>query len=206
MSFPDVRFDDIAGYYDAYWKRLDIAMGSVDRGQLKIAADLLDSVYRQGGTLYVCGNGGSASIANSFVGDHAKSVQTDTGLVPHVVSLTANMPIVTAVANDLSWEDVFVYQLKNLARLGDVLVAISSSGNSANVLRAAEWARQNRMEVIGFTGFDGGRLGEISTVHVHVNADNYGVIQDVHQALMHVMGQFIRMAHMTERKIAANRF
>ncbi len=206
MTFPDVRIEDASDFYNAYRKRLDVALGSVDMEQLKAVGDLLDTVYRQGGTLYVCGNGGSAAIANSFVGDHAKLIQTDTEVIPHVISLTANMPLLSAIANDISWEDVFVYQLRSQARLGDALLVISSSGNSENVVRAAQWARENRLEVIAFTGFDGGRLADISTLRLHVNGDNYGVVEDVHQTLMHVLAQHIRMRHMTEKAIAAKKF
>lgn len=206
MTFPDVRFTDVAKYFSEYSRRLSVALDSVDREQLASAARLLDDIYRMGGTLYVCGNGGSASIANSFVGDHAKLVQTDTTLVPHVVSLSANIPLLTAIANDISWDDVFVYQLRTHARLGDALLVISSSGDSENVVRAARWARDSRLEVIGFTGFSGGRMAELATIRLHVNADNYGIIEDVHQSLMHVLAQYIRQAHMTEKLIAVRKF
>jgi D-sedoheptulose 7-phosphate isomerase len=206
MTFPDVRFSDVNKFYDEYTRRLAAAHASVDKERLAEATHLLGDIYRMGGTLFTCGNGGSASIADSFVGDHAKLVQTDTPLVPHITSLCANIPLFTAIANDISYDDVFIYQLRTQARLGDALLVISSSGDSENVVRAAKWARESRLEVIAFTGFNGGRLAELATIHLHVDADNYGLVEDVHQSLMHVMAQFIRQANMSDKLIAVRRF
>jgi phosphoheptose isomerase len=135
-----------------------------------------------------------------------KGVQTDTSLVPRVVSLSTNMEMVTAIANDISYDDVFVYQLRSLARLGDVLVTISSSGDSENVARAASWARENALDVIAFTGFDGGRTARLATVNLHVDGDNYGVVEDIHQSLMHILAQYLRQARMSHGLIAGRKF
>ena len=206
MTFPDRRFDDVASYFDSYAERVSRALESVDRAALGRAAALLDSGYREGRRLYVCGNGGSAAIADSFVGDHAKLVQTDTKVVPRIISLVSNIPMLTAIANDISYEDVFVYQLRSDARPGDLLLVISSSGDSENVVRAATWAREQDMQVIAFTGFTGGRLADLATIHLHVDGDNYGVIEDSHQSLMHVLAQYIRMAHMETELISERKF
>lgn len=206
MTFPDTPFADIAAFYDAYADRIAAAMASVDRTALTRAADVFTSVYRSGATLYVAGNGGSAAIANTFVCDHAKLVQTDTALKPRVVSLAGNTPMMTAIANDISYDDVFVYQLQTYWRDGDALVLISASGSSPNVVKAAEWARAHGMPVVGFTGFAGGRLKELATVSLHVDADNYGVIEDTHQSLMHALAQYIRLAHMDPSVVADRKF
>ena len=206
MAFPDSKYSDIAAYCDDYFQQTKTAAAGVDRQRLAEAAELLEAAYQRGATLYVCGNGGSAAIANTFVCDHAKLIQTDTNLVPRVVSLSANIPMMTAIANDISYDDVFVYQLRTSARHGDVLLSVSSSGDSENVVKAAAWARQNKLEVIAFTGFNGGRGGELASVHVHVEADNYGVIEDTHQSLMHILAHFIRQNRMSEDLIAARKF
>ena len=114
--------------------------------------------------------------------------------------------MLTAIANDLSYDDIFLYQLKTLANFGDALLTISASGNSENIVKAAIWARKKKMEVITFTGFDGGRLADLATVHLHVEANNYGVIEDIHQSLMHMLAQFIRMKHMSAELIANSCF
>ncbi len=206
MTFPDKKYADIAGFSDDYFERLAGAAASVDRDALAKAAGILADTYRNGGTLFVCGNGGSAAIANGFACDHAKLVRTDTELMPRVVSLAANVPMITAIANDLSYDDVFLYQLQGAARPGDVLATVSASGDSENVVRAAAWARENGLEVIAMTGFSGGRGAGLASVHLHVEADNYGLVEDVHQSLMHILAQFIRQSRMSEDLIASRKF
>ena len=206
MTFPDRKYTDIAAFSDDYFDRERAAARSVDRGKLAEAARLIDDVYQRGATLFVCGNGGSAAIANTFVCDHAKLIQTDTAVIPRVVSLCANTSMMTAVANDLSYDDIFVYPLRTAARPGDALLTISASGDSENVVLAARWARDNDVAVIAFTGFSGGRTAGLATVNVHVDADNYGVIEDTHQALMHILAQYIRQTHMSENLIADRKF
>ncbi len=206
MTFPDRKYDDVATFSDDYFARLGAAASSVDRARLAEAAGILADAYERGATLYVCGNGGSAAIADSYVCDHTKLIQTDTTLVPKVVSLSANTPMMTAIANDLSYDEVFVYQLRTQAALGDVLMTISASGDSKNVVRAATWARDNKLDVVAFTGFSGGRMAELASVHVHVEADNYGVIEDTHQSLMHILAQYIRQTRMSAGLIAGRKF
>lgn len=206
MTFPDEKFTSVTTFADAYFERYAKAAASIDRGRLEAAAKLLDAAYRRGATLYVCGNGGSAAIANSFVCDHAKLIQTDTEVVPRVCSLSANIPMMTAIANDLSYTEVFVFQLRTAARAGDVLLTVSASGDSENVVKAAEWAKANGLETIAFTGFGGGRTGRLADVHLHADADNYGVIEDVHQSLMHILAQYIRLSLMPEALIRQRKF
>lgn len=206
MTFPDNKYSDIGAYADDYFEQITKAQASVDRSRLRQAGRIIEDAYARGAMLYVCGNGGSAAIANSFVCDHAKLVQTDTNLIPRVISLSANIPMITAIANDISYDDVFLYQLKTMARPGDVLLTVSASGNSENVVRSAQWARDNGMEVISFTGFDGGRSAAVATVNLHVAGDNYGVVEDVHQSFMHLLAQYIRQTRMSEDLIRQRKF
>lgn len=206
MTFPDDKFAAIDDYADAYFVRLREASMSVDRGKLAAAAEILRRTYTAGGTLFVCGNGGSASISNHLACDHGKLLATDTDLLPHVQSLAANVEILTAIANDISYDEVFVHQLRLQAGPGDVLMTVSSSGDSENVVRAAEWARAHGLDVISMTGFGGGRSAEAATVNLHVAADNYGIIEDLHQSLMHMLGQFLRQERMSEDLIRARKF
>ena len=206
MTFPDRPFPDIAPYCDAYFERLAAAAASVDRDRLAAAADLLSDAYRDGRTVFVCGNGGSAAIAGTFVPDHVKLVRSDTDLIPRVVSLADNMSMITAIANDMDYAEVFAYQLATQARDGDLLIVVSASGDSENVVRAARWALGAGMPVIAMTGFSGGRLRDMATVSLHVEADNYGVIEDTHQSLMHLLAQYIRQAHMDPGLIAERKF
>ena len=206
MTFPEKKYEEISSFADDYFDRITKASNLVDRDKLVQAADVLERTYKENQTLYVCGNGGSAATAGTFVCDHTKLVQTDTSLTARVVSLSGNMSMLTAIANDLSYDDVFLFQLKTLANSGDVLLAISASGNSENIVNAATWARKNQMKVIAFTGFEGGRMASLATVHLHVEADNYGIIEDVHQSLMHMLAQYIRLKHMPEELISDRMF
>ena len=206
MTFPERKFTAIAEYAAAYFEQSRTAQESVDDEKLDVAFKILDAAYGRGAQLYVCGNGGSASISNHLVCDHSKSGQTDTDIKPRVISLATNIEMITAIANDISYDDIFVYQLRTLAKEGDVLMTISSSGDSENVVRAAEWAKDQGLDVISLTGFDGGRAGKLATVNLHVAGDNYGVIEDTHQALMHILAQFIRQHHMDAATIPKRKF
>ena len=206
MTFPDTKYPEIGSFFDDYADHLAAAAASVDRDRLAAAAGLLDAAYQRNAAVFICGNGGSAAIANTFVCDHAKLVQTDTDLTPRVISLSANVPMISAIANDLSYDDVFLYQLRTTALRGDLVVCISASGDSENVVRAATWAGANGVEVVAFTGFSGGRMAGLAHAHVHVEADNYGIVEDMHQSLMHVLAQYIRQTRMSEALIAERKF
>jgi D-sedoheptulose 7-phosphate isomerase len=206
MTFPETKFDNIEDYTDVYFTQVKNAAASVDRKKLRQAADILTNIYSNGGMIYSCGNGGSAAIANHLVCDHCKLVRTDTNLTPRIYSLSSTIEIITAIGNDISYDEIFAYQLQALAKPGDGLITISSSGDSENIVRAATWAKHNGVPVISMTGFAGGRSAEIADVNLHVTADNYGVIEDVHQSLMHLLAQYIRQEHMDEGLIRQRKF
>ena len=206
MTFPDKAFENIHAFANAYFDQLAIASQSVDDTALNQAALMLGNAYDRRAAVYVCGNGGSASIANHLICDHLKGVQTDTNTRPRVMSLSSNIEILTAIANDVSYEDVFTFQLSTMADAGDVLITISSSGESENIVRAAQWARSNKCSVIAMTGFDGGRSSKLAHINLHVESDNYGVIEDTHQSLMHILAQFLRLDRMENSLIPERRF
>lgn len=206
MTFPDHPYGVVGAFADDYFEHVAGAAASVDRGRLLAATELLAKTYAAGGTVFACGNGGSAAISNHLHCDHLKGIQTDTHLRPKVISLSATIETITAIANDIGYEDVFVYQLRTLAEPGDVLITVSSSGDSENVARACDWAADNGVGTISMTGFDGGRTAARADINLHVDADNYGVIEDVHQSLMHILAQFVRQAHMDAETIPNRKF
>ncbi len=206
MTFPDEKFTNISDFATTYFRQVKMVQESVNMNLLADAFVLLDKAYKRGATVYVCGNGGSAAISNHLACDHSKCGQTDTILRPKVVSLSTNIEMITAIANDLSYEDAFVYQLKTLAEPKDILITISCSGDSENIVRASKWAKEAKLKVISFTGFEGGRSAEIADINLHVDADNYGLIEDVHQSLMHILAQFLRLSHMDSTKILDRNF
>lgn len=204
--FPAERYETAAAYGLAYFEEWAKAVESLDPLALQQAAGLLLDAYLRGATVFCCGNGGSAAIADHLQCDHSKGVRNGTDLTPRVSSLASNVDLITAIANDIGYEDVFTYQLQSQARRGDVLVAISSSGSSPNILRALSWARANGMPTIAFTGFSGGEARQLADVPLHVSCWNYGVVEDLHQAAMHAIAQYIRQSRMTSDKIADTRF
>lgn len=206
MTFPDQPFASMADYFSAYSQNLSTAMASVDTVKLDRAQAILRQALAGDHQIFSCGNGGSAAIANHLVCDHARGVSCLTGLRPRVQSLSSNIEILTAIANDVSYADVFAQQLYLLARPGDVLVTISSSGDSENVVRALDYAQANGLQTISLTGFAGGRTAERAQVNIHVNADNYGIIEDVHQSIMHMLAQFVRQSNLSPQIIAQSRF
>ena len=156
--------------------------------------------------MFACGNGGSASIANHLQCDHVKGVRIGTDLLARVQSLSTNVELFSAIANDLGYDAVFEYQLQSQARTGDVLIAISSSGRSPNIVRALEWANANGLSTIALTGFDGGPARALASVAIHVDTRNYGIIEDAHQACMHLLAQYVRQSRMSEAEVAAHVF
>ena len=206
MTFPDKNFNNIAAFSRAYFHKMSRAFSSVDDVKLQEAAAILRVAFDRRASIYVCGNGGSAAISNHFICDHLKGVQTDTKVLPRIVSLVSNVETITAVANDISYDDVFVYQLATLAASGDVLVTISSSGDSENVVRAVQWAKENGCKTICMTGFGGGRTAALADINLHVEGDNYGIVEDIHQSLMHILAQFLRLQWIDSDLIAEKKF
>ena len=205
-AFPAHKYHDAGCFATEYSSELARAMGTVPSGRFESAARILDRAYKRGATVFSCGNGGSASIANHFQCDHVKGVRNGTGLLTRVQSLSTNVEILSAIANDNGYENVFDYQLQSHARPGDVLVAVSSSGRSPNIVRALEWCRENDVETVALTGFTGGPARELATVSIHVDSGNYGVIEDAHQACMHLLAQYVRQAMMSDDDVSTQVF
>lgn len=206
MSFPDRRYGAIAQYFDAYAEELAAAAATVSRPALDAAQGILGAALAVDAQIFACGNGGSAAISNHLVCDHVKGMCTDTGLRPRVQSLSANIEMLTAIANDIEYAEVFAWQLEQLARPGDVLITISSSGDSENIVRAVRRARDLGLKTIALTGFQGGRSAAEADVNIHVAAANYGVVEDMHQSVMHVLAQFIRQLRMPSELIPVRKF
>ncbi len=137
--------------------------------------------------IYAIGNGGSASTASHFVNDMGKGASIGRETRFKTIPLTDNVEWMTALSNDLCYEDVYVEQLKNFAEPGDVLLAISGSGNSENVLRAVRYANEVGCVTIGFTGFEGGKLRELVQHCVVIPSDHMGRIEDMHLILQHMI-------------------
>jgi phosphoheptose isomerase len=206
VKFPITQYASAASYFDSYAEEIARAAKTIDRAAFDHAAGILLEAYLNGARMFSCGNGGSASIANHMQCDHVKGIRTATGLSPKVVSLSSNVELLTAIANDTGYENIFVYQLQSQSTPGDVLVAVSSSGCSPNIVRALTWARDAGLRTIAITGFDGGAARTMAEVSVHVDCTNYGIVEDLHQAVMHALAQYIRNSRMSSDTISTTVF
>jgi len=163
----------------------------IDPAQVRALADAIFTCYEQRRTVFICGNGGSGSNASHFCEDLGKGslrredFDNDQKKRLRVLSLTDNTPYILAWGNDEGFDRVFLEQLKNLANPGDLLIAISGSGNSPNVLKAVEWANKHEMKTFGCTGFSGGKLKTLAQHNLHVALDDMGIVESVHLAAFH---------------------
>ena len=161
----------------------------VDPKEVEVLVDALEEAYRNDRFVFIIGNGGSGANASHLCEDLGKGTlhNFDKQKRLKVMSLTDNTPYILALGNDLGYDKVFVEQLKNFAQPGAVLISISGSGNSANVLKAVEWANANGLKTIGITGYDGGKLRKLVHHSVHVPSFNMGAVESVHMVIFHYL-------------------
>ena len=175
-----------------YISALQLTMDQLPRQVISDVIDLLQRARSMGSQIFILGNGGSASTASHFTCDLAKNTRQE-GL-PHfrVIGLTDNMAMFSALANDEGYENVFSEQLASLVRPRDIVIAISASGNSKNVINAVEAAHRYEATVVGFTGFDGGRLRQLADINIHVNSNIIEHVEDIHLMLEHLIVKIIK--------------
>lgn len=176
-----------AGAVRRYLDREAEVLSELDENEISRVMEILENARISGKRVYVCGNGGSAATASHFVGDFNKGASMGLAKRHNFESLNDNTPMMMAVANDIGYDEIFVEPLKNKLEEGDILIAISGSGNSENVVRAAEYANQHGAVTIGLVGYDGGRLKKIVQNCIHVNIDNMQIVEDIHMVMDHVM-------------------
>lgn len=185
-----VDFDE---FVKSYYDRFVSALRDFDREPLSGILEVLDGVVARGATLWVAGNGGSAAISNHAVCDLTKWTYVPEKSPLRCVSLASNVPMLTALGNDIGFDEVFRRQLLYYVKPDDALLLVSSSGNSPNVVKACEFANDAGVPTIAFVGFKGGKLREIAKHVLWIPVDNYGIVEDTHQSLMHVLTQYLRV-------------
>lgn len=170
-----------------YLQRVNEAIAALDPEQIENLSSLIERAWRDGRFVFIIGNGGSGANASHLCEDLAKCTLHDFERQRRlkVLSLTDNTPWIMAVANDLDYDRIFLEQLKNLANPGDLLLAISGSGNSPNIIKAVEWASAHGLETVGITGFSGGRLRQIARHNLHVEIDDMGIVESLHLTAFH---------------------
>jgi D-sedoheptulose 7-phosphate isomerase len=159
----------------------------LDRSQIEKTAEAFMRVYEAGKTIYIFGNGGSAASATHACGDFVKGASYGLEKRFKVMSLVDNLPALMAIANDISYDDIFIEQLKNFLQPGDLVIGISGSGNSVNVVKAMEYAKQKGVQTIAFCGYKGGKIKEIADISVHSVAMDMEVAEDIHMMVFNVI-------------------
>jgi len=170
-----------------YISALCSSLGAIKENDINEVVDLLETIYDERKTIFLCGNGGSAAAASHMTNDLAKLTIIKGRTRVRVISLVDNVPLLTAWANDSKYEDCFVEQLKNLYRPGDVLIGISGSGNSENVLKAVKYTNENEGITIGLTGCGGGKLAKLTQKSIVVPCDNMQRVEDIHLVICHMV-------------------
>jgi D-sedoheptulose 7-phosphate isomerase len=173
-----------------YKEELLDAIESVNLDEVGRAIDILSEARAAGRCIFVCGNGGSASTASHFATDLVKGASYGRSSRFRILALTDSLPTITAYSNDVAYECVFVEQLKNFAEPGDVVIAISSSGNSPNVLRAMEYGNSIGCRTIALTGQEGGRLAPLAQLDIRVGHRHTGRIEDLHLVVLHMISYY----------------
>lgn len=188
------RSSDPVEFVDGYLSYLSGLLTRIDSHAIAEVIQEIEAMGKRGGTLYVLGNGGSAATASHMVNDWAFGIRSNEGPFFRVIGLADNSSVITALANDIGFEDIFVEQLKVYLRPLDVVLAISVSGNSNNVLKAVDFARKVGAKVVTCTGFDGGRLQGLGDIRVHVPTiqGEYGPTEDLFQILDHIVYSYFR--------------
>jgi len=190
---------DAKSYARGYFSYLTTIFEKMDENAISQFVDALIGAQKTGKTIFFIGNGGSAATATHFSND----IQIGTRCTPpfRAISLTDNTAVLTAIGNDYGYEEIFSKQLEKLMNPGDLLVAISASGNSPNIVRAVKLAKERGNTVVGLTGFDGGALRELSDIRIHVpsNKGEYGPVEDLHMVIDHLVGSYLMLKLASEK-------
>lgn len=185
----------MTSFPEQYKSELLKAIDGIQLAHVSQAIDWFRAARDGGRRIFVCGNGGSASTASHFACDIVKGASYGRETRFRIMALTDQMPTITAYANDVTYDSVFVEQLKNFAEPGDLFMGISGSGNSPNILRAIEYANTAGCRTIALTGRDGGKLGPLAQLNIQVPVPHMGRIEDAHMIVCHMIGYAFMEEH-----------
>jgi D-sedoheptulose 7-phosphate isomerase len=177
------------GATKTYFDKLQHQIASIDQKQIDDAINVVNTAWQEGRQIITLGNGGSSMTALHFITDWNKSIFLKTGIPFRGRTLVDNMGLLMAYGNDLSFEDIFVEQLKNVMAKGDLVIAISGSGNSPNVIKAVQYANDNGAVTLGLCGYSGGKLKNMAQHTVWANVDDMQICEDIHAIFGHIVMQ-----------------
>lgn len=185
--------------YSDYFGKLKDTLDKIDTRAIEKVVKILLDCRENRGTMYIFGNGGSAANASHIAGDFLKGISFGMDKRFRTHCLNDNIAGTTAITNDLSYEEIFIEQLKTYLSPGDVVIGISGSGNSENVVKAIRWAREQKAVTIGLTGYKGGKLAETAEIVLHVPVHDMEVTEDVHTIIFHAIKQEVNRRIKGER-------
>lgn len=203
--FPIKKYKKLRDFSRDYSKLLNAYLDNFDHN-LDEACKLIEKTILEKKTIFVCGNGGSSAIANHYLCDYIKSLSTNTNIRTRIISLNSNNELISAISNDISYDKIFSYQMENYCQLGDLLILISSSGDSKNIKEAIKFCKKKKIKTIGFSGFKGGYLKKNSDISVHININNYGITEDLFQIYMHIIMQYLRQKNIKTNRLSKLKF
>lgn len=173
--------------FKSYIDLLKTTLDDLDPGQVELAIQAFLRVHEKQGTVYIFGNGGSGASASHATGDFLKGASFGLDKRFKIICLNDNIPAMMAIANDISWDAIFVEQLKNFISPDDLVIGISGSGNSKNVIEAMEYAKKHKVQTIAFCGFRGGKIKEIADINIHSKAMDMEIAEDVHMIVFNII-------------------
>jgi D-sedoheptulose 7-phosphate isomerase len=184
-----LMFED---YFKSYLDCLNEALKKLDIDQMNELVKMIYNAYQKGKQIFILGNGGSATCASHWVCDFGKGINTKSSKRMKIISLSDNVSILTALGNDISYNHVFKYQLENLAEAGDLVICLSVSGNSQNLVMAVDYCNTIGCDTISITGDYNGTLRNKTKLNITVQSQNYGVVEDIHLIINHILSQYIK--------------
>jgi D-sedoheptulose 7-phosphate isomerase len=173
--------------FKSYIDLLKTTLDELDPAQVELAIQAFLRVHQSGGTIYIFGNGGSGASASHATGDFLKGASFGLDKRFKVICLNDNIPALMAIANDISWDAIFVEQLKNFLSPHDLVIGISGSGNSKNVVEAMDYAKKHKVQTIAFCGFRGGKIKEIADINIHSKAMDMEIAEDIHMIVFNII-------------------
>jgi D-sedoheptulose 7-phosphate isomerase len=191
----------VSDFLDQYSNTINQCLKKLSKNELEQSYKLIEKTIKNKKKIFVCGNGGSAAISNHFICDYLKLIRHNTKHKPKIISLSNNIETISAIANDYSYDDIFLYQAESLFEKGDIFIIISASGNSKNILKLAKWCKQNKIRTINLIGFDGGKLKNFSKINNISKIKNYGAVEDTHHILMHVFMQYFILKNKNKKLV-----
>jgi len=191
-KFPTKKIKNSKDFYLEYINQKNALLQNIDFRELNKVINLLKKCFKNKNIVYTCGNGGSSSLADHFTCDFIKQSNNKTNLQIKSISLTSNFSLISAIANDINYDQIFSFQIEKLCKKNDVLFLFSVSGNSPNLVEAIKKAKKIGVKTISFTGFNGGKLAKLSDLNLNFPIANYGIVEDCHTGIMHYLSQYLR--------------